>query len=244
MNAVLDLLMGHRSIRKYKKQSVEEEKVKAIIEAAQWSATSGHFQAYTIIRVNDSQKRQAISELAGGQKWVVECPLFLMFCGDLNRSKKNWQGIDPKVLSNTEFFTMATIDAALAAQNAYTAAASLGLGGVYVGGIRNDIKAVSEVLSLPEYVYPLFGICLGYPAENPGLKPRLPMDVIYKVDDYNDSEDSTLIAAYDNEILDYYKKRSDGKIQDTWTTRSGGALMAKTREEVGPALREKGFCLK
>lgn len=244
MNTTLDLLMSHMSIRKFKNEAVEEDKVEAIIKAAQWSATSSHFQAYTIIRVNDPRKRQAISDAAGGQKWVVESPLFLMFCADLHRCKKSWKETDPAVFSNTELFIVATVDAALAAQKAYIAAQSLGLGGVYIGGIRNDLKLVSQTLSLPEMVYPLFGMCLGYPAENPGPKPRLPMDVVYKVDTYDDSKDDVLIAEYDKIIEEYYRERSEGKIQDIWTARCGRTMMSKTRDELGAFLKEKGFCLR
>lgn len=236
--------MSHMSIRKFQKNAVEEEKVEAIIKAAQWSATSSHFQAYTIIRVNDPQKRKRIADAAGGQKWVIESPLLLMFCADLHRCKKTWKETDPTVFSNTELLIMATVDTALAAQKAFIAAQSLGLGGVYIGGIRNDLKAVSETLSLPEMVYPLFGMCLGYPAENPGQKPRLPMDVIYKVDAYDDTNDEALIASYDKVIQEYYKNRSDGKIQDTWTARCGRTMMSKTRDDVGAFLKEKGFGLK
>lgn len=236
--------MSHMSIRKFQKNAVEEEKVEAIIKAAQWSATSSHFQAYTIIRVNDPQKRQRIADAAGGQKWVIESPLLLMFCADLHRCKKTWKETDPTVFSNTELLIMATVDAALAAQKAFIAAQSMGLGGVFIGGIRNDLKAVSETLSLPDMVYPLFGMCLGYPAENPGQKPRLPMDVIYKVDAYDDANDETLIASYDKVIQEYYKNRSDGKIQDVWTARCGRTMMSKTRDDVGAFLKEKGFGLK
>lgn len=241
MNETLKLFMSHMSIRKFTDDPVEEEKVEAIIKAAQWSATSSHFQAYTIIRVNDPNKRQVLSQVAGGQKWVVESPLFLVFCADLHRGKKAWKDANPQVFSNTECLIMATVDAALAAQKAYLAAQSLGLGGVYVGGIRNDLKTVSETLKLPELVYPLFGMCLGYPDDNPGPKPRLPKEVIYKVDEYDESRDEALIAAYDRIVEEYYQNRSGGKIQDTWTARCGRTLMSKTRDDVGEFLKGIGF---
>ena len=244
MNETIDLLMSHMSIRKFKAQNVEEEKVRTIIEAAQWSATSSHFQAYSIINVKDQNKRQIIADAAGGQKWVVECPLFLVFCADLNRSKKSWQGIDVKTLENTDMFLVATVDAALAAQKAFIAAQSLGLGGVYIGGIRNDLNKVSEILQLPELVYAVFGMCLGYPNQNPGEKPRLPLEVVYKVDSYDDSMDKERIDAYDEVIRQYYKERSGGKIQDTWTERCGKYMMEKPREYLGEFLKSKGFCEK
>ena len=180
--------------------------------------------------------------MAGGQKWVVEAPLFLVFCADLHRSRKSWKNIDPRVFSNTEMFITATVDAALAAQKAFIAAQSFGLGGVFIGGIRNDLRKISELLNLPELVYPLFGMCLGYPGENPGPKPRLPREVIYKAEEYDDSKDDALIKSYDEEISSYYFARTGGKVRDTWTERCGKMMMAKTRDDVGGFITEKGFC--
>ena len=242
MNETIEMLLSHMSIRKYQDREVEEEKARLIIQAAQWSSTSSHYQAYTIINVKDQEKRQVISAVTGGQKWVVEAPLFLVFCADLHRSKKYWQGLDPRMFSNTEMFIVATVDAALAAQKAFIAAQSLGLGGVFIGGIRNDLRQVSALLKLPDLVYPLFGMCLGYPAEHPGQKPRLPREVIYKINEYDDSRDDSLINSYNEEIKRYYAERTRGKTEDTWSEHCGKMLMAKTRDDVGVFVKEKGFC--
>ncbi|SUG89245.1 oxygen-insensitive NADPH nitroreductase [Salmonella enterica subsp. enterica] len=75
-------------------------------------------------------------------------------------------------------------DTAMMGQNALTAAESLGLGGVYIGGIRNNIESVTELLKLPKHVLPLFGLCLGWPADNPDLKPRLPAELVVHENQY------------------------------------------------------------
>ena len=241
MNDAIDMLTSHQSIRKFKNIPVPEETLREIIKTAQWSSTSSHFQAYTVIQVKDPQKRAAIAEIAGGQKWVVNCPAFLVFCADMHRAEKYWTGKDNQILSNNEMFLVATVDAALAGQQAYIAAASLGLGGVYIGGIRNDLEAMGKVLDLPHLVYPVFGMCLGYPDDNPGQKPRLPFDVIYKVDHYDESGDDQRIAAYNREIAEYYRNRTQGKSQDTWSERCGRLMMEKPRENLGAYIRNKGF---
>jgi nitroreductase len=235
------MLASHQSIRKFKKTPVPEETLREIIKSAQWSSTSSHFQAYTIIHVKNPQKRAAIAEIAGGQKWVVNCPVFLVFCADMHRAEKYWTGKDNQILSNNEMFLVATVDAALAGQQAYIAAASLGLGGVYIGGIRNDLEAMGKVLDLPHLVYPVFGMCLGYPDDNPGQKPRLPFDVIYKVDQYDEAGDDRRIADYNREIAEYYRNRTQGKSQDTWNERCGRLMMEKPRANLGGYIRDKGF---
>jgi len=241
MNRTIDLLKAHRSVRKFEKRDVEEEKVTAIIEAAQWAATSSNYQAYTIIRVNDPEKRKQIARLAGGQKWIEECPLFLIFCANLKRSKDCWEEIDPSYLSNTEMFITATVDTTLAAQKAFVAAQSLGLGGVYIGGIRNDLQTVFELLDIPDLVYPVFGMCLGYPAESPDQKPRLPMDVIFKEDRYHEESDDKLLETYNRTMRAYYKERTDGEKEDTWGSHCGSSMMAKTREYIGSFLKARGI---
>lgn len=244
MNPTIELLKSHRSIRKYEDRNIEEEKINTIIEAAQWSATSGHFQAYSIIQVKDPDKRRIISEVAGGQKWVVECPLFLVFCANLKRSKNYWEEIDPNVLGNMEMLLVATIDASLAAQKAFIAAQSLGLGGVFIGGIRNDIKAVSDLLELPELVSPLFGMCLGYPAEKHLQKPRLPKSLVYKENQYSEDGDDLLMAEYNDLIRQYYFERTKEEKKVNWSKQCGRAMMAKTRDQVGGFLKSKGFGLR
>ena len=244
MNDSINLLNAHRSVRQYREQAIEPEKVEAIIEAAQWAATSSHFQAYTIIRVDDPAKRKKFAIIAGGQSWVEKCPLFLIFCADLQRSKKYWQELNAEVLGNMEMLIMATVDATLAAQKTLIAAQFLGLGGVFIGGIRNDLDQASVLLKLPELVYPLFGMCLGYPAEDNPQKPRLPKEVVFKHEVYNDHGDKELIEEYEELIRNYYKDRSGGIDEVTWSTRSAAYMMAKPRPDVGPHLRGKGFALR
>ncbi len=244
MNEFIDLLKSHRSVRKYEDRKIEEEKIAAIIEAAQWSATSSHFQAYSIIQVEDAAKRRAISELAGDQKHIVQCPLFLVYCANLRRGKKFWDNLDIDILGNTEMLIIATVDAALAAQKAFVAAQSLGLGGVYIGGIRNDLIKLSTILELPELVYPVFGMCLGYPAEKNPQKPRLPKDVIHKVDSYSEEGDEALIAGYNDAMSRYYSERTGGKKQFSWSEHAGSSMMAKPRRYLGDFLKAKGFGLR
>lgn len=241
MNEVVKLIKGHTSKRKFTEQAIAPEMVQTIVECAQMASTSSHFQAYSIIEVKDPAKREVLKECSGGQKWTVSAPLVLLFCADLHRSEKYFDGIDKDVLHNTECYTVAVIDAALAAQNAFTAAESMGLGGVIVGGIRNDVQKLIDTFELPEKVAPLFALCLGYPGEENGYKPRLPRGVVHKIDTYTEDGNDEMVAAYNAEVKDYYVGRGDGKCEDTWVEHCNKLMMAKTRDEVGVIFRERGF---
>jgi nitroreductase len=85
MTPTIDLLKSHRSIRKFTDREVDDATLELIIAAAQCAATSHFVQAYTVIRVKDQEKREAIAQLAGPQVWVARAPVFLVFCADLNR---------------------------------------------------------------------------------------------------------------------------------------------------------------
>ncbi len=244
MNETVKLLMNHMSIRKYLDKPVDREIVDTIVKCAQMAPTSSHFQAYTMIEVRDQKKKKTLADIAGGQKWVAEAPLVLLFCADLNRGRKYYENTDQEVFSNTECFAVSVIDASLAMQKAFIAAQSLGLGGVVIGGIRNDVKAVSEVFRLPDMVAPLYLLCLGYPDENPGLKPRLPQEEIHKIDYYDCSKQDKLIEEYNTVVQEYYRKRTDGKKETRWTEHCGELLMAKTRDDVGMHFRRAGFLKK
>lgn len=242
MNQTIDILMNHTSIRKYHtNKAVSNEMITTIIDCAQMAPTSSHFQAYTIIQVNNKEKRNILVNASGGQEYLNEAPVVLLFCADLHRANKYYENIDPTILSNTESYTVAVIDASLAAQKALIAAQSMGLGGVVIGGIRNDIELISKTFELPNLVFPMFALCIGYAADKPDIKPRLPIKAVLKQDFYDESEDYELINSYNKTISNYYDNRTNGKSKDRWTERCGKYLISKPREHVGEFLRKIGF---
>lgn len=238
MNQTLELMLSHRSIRKFTDQLVDERDLDIIIRAAQAAATSSFLQAYSIIDVKNPSLRAQLKVLCGDQEYVEKSPIFLVFCGDTHRIKAV---CDSSYESGwTETFIIATVDAALAGQNAMLAAESLGLGGVYIGGIRNHAQEVSQLLKLPEEVYPVFGMCLGYPAQDPEVKQRLPKQIIYHIDHYSEIDEAAL-EAYDTKISDYYEKRTKGKIKDTWSETISKKFNQEKREHMLKFLQDRGF---
>ncbi len=240
MNKVIKLLKNHRSIRAFTSQEVSGDMVAAIVEAAGWAATSNYIQAYSVIRVRQKQTREKIAQLAGGQSWVATSPVFLVFCADLKRAQKACSHEKTKMVSGyTEQFIIATVDVSLAAQNAMIAAESLGLGGVYIGGIRNDPQLVCDLLNIPEHVYPVFGMCLGFPDETQEQKPRLPVNVVLKEEVYQENE--TSLSEYNEICENYYKGRSKGSRQETWTHQISNMVGTASRPHMRSFLKDRGF---
>ena len=241
-NPIIELLKSHRSIRKFTDRPVDDELVRTIIETAQCAATSSHVQAYTVIRVVDKAVRREIAALSGPQIWVEQAPVFLVFCADLNRlesacsmhAKKMAQGF-------AEQFVVATVDTALLAQNAMITAESLGLGGVFIGGIRNDPRKICDLLHIPEKAYPVFGMCLGYPDDSPPVKPRLPVEAIFKTDRYSRENEDGFLADYDRVTNTYYMTRDSNLKDQTWSGQIADFMSQKVRPHMKAFLQGRGF---
>ena len=239
-NPVIELLNRHRSVRKYRSEPVADEMVEAIIEAAGRAATSNFIQAYSVIRVRNTAIRKQIARLAGPQEWVETSPVFMVFCADLNRAKNACILEDTRMDAGyTEQFIIATVDVSLMAQNAMIAAESLGLGGVYIGGVRNDPQTVCDLLKIPDHVYPVFGLCLGFPLREQEQKPRMPVSMILKEEIYH--EDEPDLSAYNRTCEGYYRHRSRGARQDTWTGQISRMMDRPSRPHMREFLNRKGF---
>jgi len=245
MNDVINLLNQHRSIRKFTEQSVPNEWIGEIVKAGQAAATSSFIQACTVIQVSQGDTRDQLAQCAGNQIYVAQAPVFLVFCADMHRHKDACELHQQPMLSGyTEQFLTASLDCGLFAQNCAVAAESLGLGVVYIGGLRNQIARVSELLELPELVYPVFGMCLGFPDQNPEVKPRLPLEIVLKQEKYSVDADVKLMPEYDAQVQEYYRTRTGGGKEMTWTEQISGMLVKESRPHMLPFLNEKGFLLK
>ena len=242
MNPVIDLLLGHRSIRKFTDKAISPELLQRLVAAGQSAATSSFLQGTTVIRVTNPEARARIATLAGNQPYVEKAAEFLVCCADLKRPGNYCEKYGkPFEGDYTEHFIIATVDVALFAQNLVVAAESAGLGICYIGGIRNNPAPVSEILQLPKGVYPVFGMCLGYPDQDPEVKPRLPVSVVMKQEVYNEEGDAEAIAEYDELIREYYKIRTGGGHGIPWTEQVAVLLSEKARPHMREFLAAQGF---
>lgn len=245
---VISLIHKHQSIRKFKRQAISPEELESIISSAQKASSSSNMQAYSIVGVTDQEQKHRLAELAGNQPYIAECSHFLVFCADLYRlqqvAKKHDVDAVP-ALEYTEMFMIATIDAALAAQNAALAAESIGLGIVYIGGIRNRPQEVAELLELPQFVYPVFGMCVGYPDQDPGPKPRLPQQSVYFENKYSSYEQvKDQLEEYDQTMSAYLDQRTQGKRKESWSEMMSKSLSQPRRTHMKDFLAKRGFPLK
>lgn len=244
MNVFIEQLKQHRSIRKYKPDPLTEQQLLAIVQSAQAASTSSNVQAYSVIAVSDPEKKRKLAGLAANQAYIEECPVFLVWCADLNRLHYAASlEKETRVPDSTEIFIIATVDTALAAQNAVIAVESLGLGIVYIGGIRDNPADVSRLLELPKYVYPVFGMCVGYPDQEPTSRPRLPVETVLHRDRYSADSFADGIERYNCELRQFALTRAGGKRDTTYSKEMANRLGVRKRDHMRAFLREKGFDL-
>ena len=241
MDKTIELLMAHSSCRSFQNKPVPEDVADTIIKCAQHAPTSSYLQAYTIIKVKDKEKRKALAQFAGGQEWVEKAGLALLFCADLHRLDVMLDVADKNVLHNEELYTVAVTDAALASSRALVAAQALGLGGVFVGGVRNETEKMAKLFGLPELVFPMYVVCMGYPAEVPPQRPRMDASLISAVDTYPEITGPEQLADYEKEVSDYFLNITNGRSGRGWIARAEHAISVKPRYSVGEFLHKAGF---
>nr|AWI66884.1 Dehydrogenase [Piromyces sp.] len=222
MNPVLETLFKHQCIRKYKNQPVEQEKLELIIKASQSGPNWCNGQHVSIIAVRDPERKKVFAKLCSNQEFISTCGVFLVFCADFYRTGLAFEmhenkGFIEKFASQVDALLVGGHEVGIFMENAIVAAESMGLGTVPIGSIRLHSLEVCKELDLPKYVIPICGLCIGYPDENPGVKPKLPSKAIFFDEKYDTTSLKEKIAEYDVEYQNYLATRGSNERNSTWS---------------------------
>lgn len=248
---VLETLLAHKSIRRYRPDPLPFGTLEALGAAAQSAASSSNLQVWSVVALQDPARKAEAAGLCGDQDFIRQAPLFLVFCADLARltaasERENLPGLG---LDYLEMFLTAVVDASLAAQNAAVAAESLGLGICYVGAARNHPREMADLLHLPPRVIALFGLAVGIPAEGDTstVKPRLPQPGLIHHETYDAAERDESVAAYDETMRGFYETQKMN-VHGTWSNHSAkrvaGPEALSGRDIWREVLQEREFELK
>lgn len=242
---VQELLRKHSSVRKYKDYTLTMEEVSELIETAQHAASSHFVQAYSVIWVNDEQKKEELGRLSQNPKQFETAGAALLLCADFHRLQVAGRLQQTEIdIDTTENVLVGAVDVALFAQNLVIAAEAKGFGICYIGGVRNEPEAISELFELPTGVFPLFAITLGIPDQQNEVKPRLPVSAILHENNYNSAKYETLLPEYDQTMEDYYTSRGSNQKTANWTKSMADFLAQPRRPHMAEFLASKGFNLK
>ena len=190
--------MKHRkTIRKYSDRPIPDDVMNELLETACRASTMGGMQLYSIIVTKDEETKKELSPLHFNQPMVMNAPAVLTFCADYHRFTR-WCGLRnaDAGYDNFESFYNAMIDALLTAQTFCNAAEEKGLGICFLGTTSYNPNEIIDVLHLPELVFPVTTITVGYPAEDPALQDRLPLQGVVHRDRYSDYTDEEIEDIY------------------------------------------------
>ncbi|MGX7014062.1 NADPH-dependent oxidoreductase [Vagococcus silagei] len=234
MNETIQSQLNHRTIRQFKQEKISEEMVSSLIDVARHTASSSFTQTFSLIRVTDIELKKKIAVICN-QAYVADVSELLIFVADQYRNEQIAveQGQETSVLQNMDRFMVAMTNAVLASQNVTVAAESLGLGTVYLGSILNDSRQIIDLLELPEYTFPILGLGIGYPDQEPQLKPRLPQKFMCFENKY--ALPSPLIAElkdYDEVVSEYYDLRDTSRRVDSFTKQMASDMTKKPEKRL------------
>ncbi len=233
------LLAPHRSVRRFKPDPVPQEVLLAILAEAQRAPTDATAQMYSLVRITDRDLRLAISQACGGVPPMESAPEFFLVCADLYRLRAllHLEGLP---FGNFPHIGLhfATVDASLVAQRLMDAAEAAGLGVCPIGAIVNGIAAIPGLCHLPPLVMPLFGVCVGYPDEDPPLRPRLPLSLVLHENTYRipDAEELRPAATFMNPIT-----RSGSWLSVLARYFAAGGVMEEREAGLYATLQQQGF---
>jgi FMN reductase [NAD(P)H] len=242
MNETLTTMMSHRSVRSYTDQAVDEETLSAIIRAVQQSPSSINGQQISLVVTRDPARRKRISEIANGQPWIAQAPVFITVVIDFHKTAVGVEMAGKKqvIHESVEGSLAGAVDAGIVLGNLMTAAESLGLGIVPIGGIRANPAAMIELLELPPMTFPVVGMCLGHVADGGAVKPRLPMGTFLHDETYRTNGLEGAIEQYDRTLEEHWKKVSRGG-GASWSRSIASSYCEVYFPDVHPVMRSQGF---
>ena len=242
MNETLRMMQSHRSNRSYKPDPVSDQMLDQIVEAAYRGPTSVNSQQVSLVVVRDPAKRARIAEIAGGQPWIAQAPVFITVVVDFHKTRLGVEKAGERQVAHEslEGVVAGTLDAGIALGNLMTAARSLGLGIVPIGGIRRDPQAMIDLLQLPPLTFPVAGVCVGHIAEDVPQKPRMGMASFRHDEVYRQELLPSLISAYDDVLVQYWRQigRPEGL---PWSARVAEYYQAVYFPKVKPVAATQGF---
>jgi nitroreductase len=244
-------IVEHRSHRKFAPTPVDPGLLRLLFACALSAPSKSDLQQADIVHVADRAKVRAIAALIPDMPWIADAPVVLVFCGNNRRIRQigEWRG-KPFVNDHLDHFMNAAVDAGIVMTTFIRAAEAVGLGTCPISAVRNRPREMSELLALPDQVFPMAGLVVGYPGENRRISARLPLEATVHVDAYDESRVRENVDAYDRRrhaLLPMGKQRGVerwGKAEFYgWSEDKARQYGVRERADFGAFIRAKGFSL-
>ncbi len=198
LNPILRQLAEHTSHRRFTDAAVDGRVLDTLLTCALSAPAKSDLQQVAVFQVTDRKKRDAIAELIPSMPWIGTAPVFLIFAGDNRRIRRICER-NGKPFANDHLDSLfnAAVDGALVMMNFSIAAQAAGLGCCPVSAVRIHARAISDLLAMPAWVFPIAGMALGHPVFGSRITPRLSPEATVHVDQYDDQKVEAAIDEYD-----------------------------------------------
>jgi FMN reductase [NAD(P)H] len=246
-------VLTHRTHRRYTAAPVPDDVVEILLAAALSAPSKSDLQQVGIVLVRDRAKQALIGSWIPDMPQIAQAPLFAVFCGDNRRLRRIFELRRRAFINDTlDMFMNAAVDAGLAMQSLIVAAEAMGLGCCPISVIRNHVEKVSELLELPPGVFPVAGLCVGYPSQPGWISLRLPPAVTVHTDRYDDRALPDEVEAYDRRREARHRTpRESQRFPDRfgyaesygWSEDKARQYSVPERHNFGPFIRRHGFAL-
>ncbi len=252
-NSTVANILGRCSHRAFSNKTVPADLLDTLFATAFSAPSKSDLQQACVIRVEDKTKQRRIAEATASTRWAAEAPVFLVWCGDSRRIRRlaEWRG-HAFANDHLDAFMNAAVDAGICMQTFIVAAESYGLGCCPVSEVRNQIDLLSDELELPQHVFPVAGLCVGWPLQKSHLSMRLPLSTTVKVDRYSDENLFDEVSDYDKrrENVDQTPTEAQRFVETLGVSENYGWSENRTRQYSRPAradfgsyIRRQGFDL-
>jgi nitroreductase len=254
-NDEIRTMLRHKSVRNYLPDPLPEGALETIVAAAQSASTASNLHQWSVVAVSDPEIKARVGELVRldalgmGQPYVDEAPVILLWVADMSRNHAivSEAGGNPEVLEYLDSFLMASVDTAIAAQNAAIAAESLALGTVFIGAARNKAKELAELIRLPDYSFVVCGLVVGHPdpARPTNVRPRPTQGVVLHHNHYDAVRSARELDLYEGAFLSF--RESSEMMPKTWRDAvrfaTSDVETMDGRQNLRETLQDRGFKL-
>lgn len=241
-NQVIEVMKNRKSVRQFTGESIPEDVLNQIIEAAHCAPNSINAQQASIVVTRDKATIAKIAEYTGGQPQVAGADVFITVVMDFNKTNEALKLHEKEQVVHTtmEGILVGAIDAGIMVEALAVAAESFGIGNTVIGGLRNNPQGMIELLKLPEYTFPVVGITLGYMKEGTAaVKPKMALNSYAHNETYNKENVATGVKAYDKVLTDFFTSLG---LEMPTNSESVAEFYSKPYyQEVKPTLEKQGF---
>ena len=252
-NPELTGMAAHRSHRTFTSEPVPPALLRTLLATAFSAPAKSDLQQSCVVHVTRRSVQERIAALIPSMPWIADAPVLLVFCGDNRRIRRicELRGA-PFANDHLDSFFNAAVDTGLVVAGFVRAAQAAGLGCCPLSAVRNHAAEVSELLGLPDYVFPVAGMVAGYPARERRITPRLPLDAFVHADRYDDSGFEQWIASYDARRhaalpLNPDRQRDPGRFGRAdfygWSEDKARQVAVSERDRFGDFVRSRRFRL-